>query len=113
MPASSAEVARLGHRFGKEVCDAIAAKCLTGRTRTLDKSLEAFLLWVELEAVEAFMVCEALFSAFSNLDSHTVFVLIHKDKNGFPGEVRVCNGATCTRISLKIKDFHDDTDVRW
>ena len=50
----------LWHRFGKEVCDAIAAKCLTGRTKTLDKSLEAFLLWVELEAVEAFMVCEAL-----------------------------------------------------
>lgn len=44
-------------RYGKEVCDAIAAKCLTGRPKTVQKAQEAFLLWVELEAVDAFLVC--------------------------------------------------------
>ncbi|KAF2582220.1 hypothetical protein F2Q68_00001439 [Brassica cretica] len=42
-------------RYGKEVCDAIAAKCLTGRPKTVQKAQEAFLLWVELEAVDAFL----------------------------------------------------------
>ncbi|CAI9087519.1 OLC1v1021600C1 [Oldenlandia corymbosa var. corymbosa] len=42
-------------RYAKEVCDAIVAKCLTGRPKTVEKSLAAFLLWVELEAVEAFL----------------------------------------------------------
>ena len=43
-------------RHAKEVCDAIVAKCLTGRPKTVEKAQAAFMLWVELEAVEAFLV---------------------------------------------------------
>ena len=43
-------------RYGKEVCDAIATKCLTGRPKTVEKAVNAFLLWVELEAVDGFLV---------------------------------------------------------
>ncbi|KAL1560195.1 Protein MICROTUBULE ORGANIZATION 1, variant 2 [Salvia divinorum] len=42
-------------RYAKEVCDAIVAKCLTGRPKTVEKAQIAFMLWVELEAVEAFL----------------------------------------------------------
>ncbi|CAO1946382.1 unnamed protein product [Urochloa humidicola] len=42
-------------RYAKEVCDAIVAKCLTGRPKTVEKAQAAFLLWVELEAAEAFL----------------------------------------------------------
>ncbi|OAP10818.1 MOR1 [Arabidopsis thaliana] len=42
-------------RYAKEVCDAIALKCLTGRKNTVDKAQAAFLLWVELEAVDVFL----------------------------------------------------------
>eukprot|EP00850_Spirogloea_muscicola_P001145 SM000004S15015 [mRNA] locus=s4:723804:739200:- [translate_table: standard] len=42
-------------RFAKETCDAVAAKCLTGRTKTVEKALAVFLLWVELEAAEQFL----------------------------------------------------------
>uniref|UniRef100_A0ACD5W2B5 Uncharacterized protein n=1 Tax=Avena sativa TaxID=4498 RepID=A0ACD5W2B5_AVESA len=42
-------------RYAKEVCDAICAKCLTGRPKTVEKAQAAFLLWVELEASEAFL----------------------------------------------------------
>ncbi|XP_078437424.1 ARM repeat superfamily protein [Wolffia australiana] len=42
-------------RFAKEVCDAIIAKCLTGRPKTVEKAQAVFLLWVELEAVDAFL----------------------------------------------------------
>ncbi|KAL2464827.1 Protein MOR1 [Forsythia ovata] len=42
-------------RYAKEVCDAVVAKCLTGRPKTVEKSQTAFMLWVELEAVEAFL----------------------------------------------------------
>ncbi|EOA29247.1 hypothetical protein CARUB_v10025521mg [Capsella rubella] len=42
-------------RYAKEVCDAIAAKCLTGRKNTVDKAQAAFMLWVELEAVDVFL----------------------------------------------------------
>ncbi|KAL4563558.1 hypothetical protein LXL04_027601 [Taraxacum kok-saghyz] len=42
-------------RFGKEVCDAIVAKCLTGRPKTVEKAQIVFMLWVELEAVDAFL----------------------------------------------------------
>lgn len=42
-------------RYAKEVCDAIAAKCLTGRPKTVEKAQAAFMLWVELEAVEVFL----------------------------------------------------------
>ncbi|KAJ6724154.1 CYTOSKELETON-ASSOCIATED PROTEIN 5 [Salix viminalis] len=42
-------------RYAKEVCDAIVAKCLTGRPKTVEKAQAAFILWVELEAVEAFL----------------------------------------------------------
>ncbi|KAL0353121.1 UNVERIFIED_CONTAM: protein MOR1 [Sesamum angustifolium] len=42
-------------RYAKEVCDAIVAKCLTGRPKTVEKAQMVFMLWVELEAVEAFL----------------------------------------------------------
>ncbi|XP_042752685.1 protein MOR1 [Lactuca sativa] len=42
-------------RYAKEVCDAIAAKCLTGRPKTVEKAQMVFMLWVELEAVDAFL----------------------------------------------------------
>lgn len=43
-------------RYAKEVCDAVVAKCLTGRPKTVEKAQAIFMLWVELEAVEAFLV---------------------------------------------------------
>lgn len=46
----------LSDRYAKEVCDAIVAKCLTGRPKTVEKAQAAFMLWVELEAVEPFLV---------------------------------------------------------
>ena len=45
-----------GSRYGKEVCDAVVAKCLTGRPKTVEKAQAVFLLWIELEAVDAFLV---------------------------------------------------------
>ncbi|XP_024396661.1 protein MOR1 [Physcomitrium patens] len=42
-------------RYAKEICDSIVAKCMTGRPKTLEKSQAVFLLWVELEASEAFL----------------------------------------------------------
>ncbi|KZV45890.1 hypothetical protein F511_32448 [Dorcoceras hygrometricum] len=42
-------------RYAKEVCDAIVVKCLTGRPKTVEKAQAAFMLWVELEAVDAFL----------------------------------------------------------
>ncbi|KAL6548608.1 hypothetical protein OROGR_009029 [Orobanche gracilis] len=44
-------------RFGKEVCDAVLANCMTGRLKTVEKTQEVFMLWVELEAVDAFLRC--------------------------------------------------------
>ncbi|KAK1262104.1 Protein MOR1 [Acorus gramineus] len=51
-------------RYAKEVCDAIVAKCLTGRPKTVEKAQAAFLLWVELEATEVFL--EAMEKAIKN-----------------------------------------------
>lgn len=51
-------------RYAKEVCDAIVAKCLTGRPKTVEKAQAAFLLWVELEATDAFL--EAMEKAIKN-----------------------------------------------
>ncbi|KAJ7975023.1 protein MOR1 [Quillaja saponaria] len=51
-------------RYAKEVCDAIVAKCLTGRPKTVEKALTAFMLWVELEAVEVFL--DAMEKAIKN-----------------------------------------------
>ncbi|KAL8152166.1 hypothetical protein V2J09_009926 [Rumex salicifolius] len=51
-------------RYAKEICDAIVAKCLTGRTKTVEKAQLAFLLWVELEAVEVFL--DAMEKAIKN-----------------------------------------------
>lgn len=48
-------------RYAKEVCEAIVAKCLTGRPKTVEKAQAAFMLWVELEAVEAFLVRVSIF----------------------------------------------------
>lgn len=42
-------------RYAKEICDAIAAKCLTGRPKTVEKAQAVFMLWVELEAVDVFL----------------------------------------------------------
>ncbi|XP_015878689.2 protein MOR1 isoform X2 [Ziziphus jujuba] len=51
-------------RYAKEVCDAVVAKCLTGRPKTVEKAQAIFLLWVELEAVEAFL--DAMEKAIKN-----------------------------------------------
>ncbi|XP_062224549.1 protein MOR1-like [Phragmites australis] len=51
-------------RYAKEVCDAIVAKCLTGRPKTVEKAQAAFLLWLELEAAEVFL--EAMEKAVKN-----------------------------------------------
>ncbi|PON60374.1 Coatomer beta subunit [Parasponia andersonii] len=51
-------------RYGKEVCDAVVAKCLTGRPKTVEKAQAIFMLWVELEAVEAFL--DAMEKAIKN-----------------------------------------------
>ncbi|XP_057764557.1 protein MOR1 isoform X1 [Salvia miltiorrhiza] len=51
-------------RYAKEVCDAIVAKCLTGRPKTVEKAQMSFMLWVELEAVEAFL--DAMEKAIKN-----------------------------------------------
>ncbi|KAI0519378.1 hypothetical protein KFK09_006824 [Dendrobium nobile] len=57
-------------RHAKEVCDAVVAKCLTGRPKTVEKAQLAFLLWVELEAAEAFL--EAMEKAIKNKVSKAV-----------------------------------------
>ena len=44
------------YRFAKEICDAIVAKCLTGRPKTVEKAQAVFMLWVELEAADVFLV---------------------------------------------------------
>lgn len=51
-------------RYAKEVCDAIVAKCLTGRPKTVEKAQIVFMLWVELEAVEVFL--DAMEKAIKN-----------------------------------------------
>ncbi|CAH9141710.1 unnamed protein product [Cuscuta epithymum] len=51
-------------RYAKEVCDAIVAKCLTGRPKTVEKAQAIFMLWVELEAVESFL--DAMEKAIKN-----------------------------------------------
>ncbi|KAL6546635.1 Protein MICROTUBULE ORGANIZATION 1 [Orobanche minor] len=57
-------------RHAKEVCDAIVAKCLTGRTKTVEKAQMVFMLWVELEAVEPFL--DAMEKAIKNKVSKAV-----------------------------------------
>ncbi|XP_073061679.1 LOW QUALITY PROTEIN: protein MOR1-like [Primulina eburnea] len=57
-------------RYGKEVCDAIVAKCLTGKPKTVEKAQAAFMLWVELEAVDAFL--DAMEKAIKNKVSKAV-----------------------------------------
>ncbi|KMZ71605.1 Protein MOR1, partial [Zostera marina] len=42
-------------RYAKEVCDSLVSKCLTGRTKTVEKAQFAFMLWVELEATDVFL----------------------------------------------------------
>ncbi|EEF28119.1 microtubule associated protein xmap215, putative [Ricinus communis] len=51
-------------RYAKEVCDAIVAKCLTGRPKTVEKAQASFMLWVELEAVDVFL--DAMEKAIKN-----------------------------------------------
>ena len=38
------------------------AKCLTGRPKTVEKAQAAFMLWLELEVVDVFLVCLILSS---------------------------------------------------
>ncbi|XP_020588721.1 protein MOR1 isoform X3 [Phalaenopsis equestris] len=57
-------------RYAKEVCDAVVAKCLTGRPKTVEKAQSAFVLWVELEAAEAFL--ESMEKAIKNKVSKAV-----------------------------------------
>ncbi|XP_050154632.1 protein MOR1-like isoform X4 [Malus sylvestris] len=57
-------------RYAKEVCDAIVAKCLTGRPKTVEKAQAAFMLWIELEAVDAFL--DAMEKAIKNKVSKAV-----------------------------------------
>ncbi|GJZ09658.1 MOR1-like protein [Tanacetum coccineum] len=45
--------AHVAGRYAKEVCDAIMAKCHIGRPKTKEKAQMVFILWVELEAVDA------------------------------------------------------------
>ncbi|KAL3680081.1 hypothetical protein R1sor_023037 [Riccia sorocarpa] len=42
-------------RYAKETCDSVVVKCLTGRPKTIEKAQTVLLLWVELEATEAFL----------------------------------------------------------
>ncbi|KAI8000506.1 Protein MOR1 [Camellia lanceoleosa] len=51
-------------RYAKEVCDAIVAKCLMGRPKTIEKAQMVFMLWVELEAVDVFL--DAMEKAIKN-----------------------------------------------
>ncbi|KAG5516861.1 hypothetical protein RHGRI_037558 [Rhododendron griersonianum] len=51
-------------RYAKEVCDAIIGKCLTGRPKTVEKSQMVLMLWVEVEAVDAFL--DAMEKAIKN-----------------------------------------------
>uniref|UniRef100_A0A9I9CQR2 Protein MOR1 n=1 Tax=Cucumis melo TaxID=3656 RepID=A0A9I9CQR2_CUCME len=51
-------------RFAKETCDAIVAKCLTGRPKTVEKAQAVFMLWVELEAADVFL--DAMEKAIKN-----------------------------------------------
>ncbi|KAG6594399.1 Protein MOR1, partial [Cucurbita argyrosperma subsp. sororia] len=51
-------------RFAKEICDAIVAKCLTGRPKTVEKAQAVFMLWVELEAADVFL--DAMEKAIKN-----------------------------------------------
>lgn len=43
-------------RHAKEVCDTVIVKCLTSRSKTVEKAQAVFMLWVELEAVDFFLV---------------------------------------------------------
>ncbi|KAG9155040.1 hypothetical protein Leryth_019560 [Lithospermum erythrorhizon] len=60
LKAADADVSR----YAKEVCDAVVAKCLTGRPKTVEKAQAIFMLWIELEAVEAFL--DAMEKAIKN-----------------------------------------------
>ena len=44
------------NRYGKEVCDAVVENCLTGRPKMVEMARAIFMLWIELEAVEPFLV---------------------------------------------------------
>ncbi|KAI8525472.1 hypothetical protein RHMOL_Rhmol13G0233000 [Rhododendron molle] len=51
-------------RYAKDVCDAIVGKCLMGRPKTVEKSQMVLTLWVEVEAVDAFL--DAMEKAIKN-----------------------------------------------
>ncbi|KAF7114040.1 hypothetical protein RHSIM_RhsimUnG0099400 [Rhododendron simsii] len=54
-------------RYAKEVCDAIIANCLTGRPKIVEKSPMVFMLWIELEAVDAFLESRLLWLFLAKL----------------------------------------------
>ncbi|GKC32962.1 protein MOR1 isoform X1 [Tanacetum coccineum] len=47
--------ANVAGRYANEVCDAVMTKCLAGQPNTVEKAQMVFMLWVELEAVDAFL----------------------------------------------------------
>ncbi|KAK4260618.1 hypothetical protein QN277_003711 [Acacia crassicarpa] len=61
-------------RYAKEVCDAIVAKCLTGRPKTVEKAQASFMLRIELEAVDAFL--DAMEKAIKNKVARAVVAAI-------------------------------------
>ena len=55
------------------------AKCLTGRTKTVEKAQAAFMLWIELEAVDQFLVLSLSLSLsrYKNLLPLIVLSAVH------------------------------------
>jgi len=66
-----------GRLFGKEVCDAIVAKRLVGKRKTDNKAKEVLFLWVELGAVDAFMVIFFLYMYLIPLSLNVSHEFIH------------------------------------
>ncbi|GJW87272.1 protein MOR1 [Tanacetum coccineum] len=60
--------------FAKGVCDAVVAKCLTGRPKTIEKAQMVFMLWVELEAVD--VVLDAMEKAIKHKVAKAVVLAI-------------------------------------
>lgn len=52
----------LVYSYANEICDAIVADCFTDRLETLKKAQIVFMLWVELEAVDAVLVCDFVYT---------------------------------------------------
>ncbi|KAG5540348.1 hypothetical protein RHGRI_020543 [Rhododendron griersonianum] len=67
-------------RYAKEVCDVIAAKCLTGRPKTVEKLQMVFMLLIELESVDVVLVGD--FGQYSeSLHPVAVHLMLHVRKD--------------------------------